>query len=76
MGADKAGAWMADFAAQIHDNADMLTDLDRQIGDADHGSNMDRGMKAVAALAAADFPDSGAFLKKVGMTLVLSLIHI
>lgn len=70
MGADKAGAWMADFAAQIHENAGMLTDLDRQIGDADHGSNMDRGMKAVAALAAADFPDSGAFLKKAGMTLV------
>ena len=70
MGSEKAGAWMADFAAQIHENAAMLTDLDRQIGDADHGSNMDRGMKAVAALAAADFPDSGAFLKKAGMTLV------
>ena len=64
---------MADFAAQIHENAAMLTDLDRQIGDADHGSNMDRGMKAVAALAAADFPDSGAYLKKAGMTLVSSV---
>jgi len=70
MGSEKAAAWMADFAAQIHENAAMLTDLDRQIGDADHGSNMDRGMKAVAALAAADFPDDGAFLKKAGMTLV------
>jgi dihydroxyacetone kinase phosphoprotein-dependent L subunit len=70
MGSEKAAAWMADFAAQIRENAAMLTDLDRQIGDADHGSNMDRGMKAVAALAAADFPDDGAFLKKAGMTLV------
>ncbi len=70
MGSEKAAAWMADFAAQIHENAAMLTDLDRQIGDADHGSNMDRGMKAVAAITAADFADDGAFLKKAGMTLV------
>lgn len=61
---------MADFAESIHVQADLLTDLDRQIGDADHGSNMDRGMKAVATLAAADFPDPGAYLKKAGMTLV------
>lgn len=70
MGSERSAAWMADFAAQIRENSAMLTDLDRQIGDADHGSNMDRGMKAVAALAAADFPDDGAFLKKAGMTLV------
>jgi phosphoenolpyruvate---glycerone phosphotransferase subunit DhaL len=70
MGAEKVGAWLADFAEQIHENAAMLTDLDRQIGDADHGSNMDRGMKAVAALSAADFADPGAYLKKAGMTLV------
>ncbi|MBD2758679.1 dihydroxyacetone kinase subunit L [Yimella sp. cx-573] len=65
-----AGAWLADYAAQIHENADLLTDLDRQIGDADHGSNMDRGMKAVAALDIADFNDAAAYLKKAGMTLV------
>lgn len=63
-------AWMADFAAVIHDNADLLTDLDRQIGDADHGSNMDRGMKAVAALDASTFATPGDYLKKAGMTLV------
>lgn len=63
-------AWLADFAAVVHEEADMLTDLDRQIGDADHGSNMDRGMQAVAALAAEDFPDAPALLKKAGMTLV------
>ncbi len=70
MGAEKVGAWLADFAEQIHENAAMLTDLDRQIGDADHGSNMDRGMKAVAALSPAAFADPGAYLKKAGMTLV------
>ncbi|MFV0452762.1 MAG: dihydroxyacetone kinase subunit DhaL [Propioniciclava sp.] len=61
---------MSDFAETVHLHADMLTDLDRQIGDADHGSNMDRGMKAVAALDPGDFADPGAYLKKAGMTLV------
>lgn len=67
---DTAHAWLTDYAATIHDNADLLTDLDRQIGDADHGSNMDRGMKAVAALDPSDFDDAAAYLKKAGMTLV------
>ena len=43
-------AWLADYAKVVTDNSAMLTDLDRQIGDADHGSNMTRGMSAVAAL--------------------------
>lgn len=60
---------MADFAATISQNAALLTDLDRQIGDADHGSNMDRGMQAVVALDP-DFPDAASYLKKAGMTLV------
>ena len=67
---ESAGAWLADYAAVIAENADLLTDLDRQIGDADHGSNMQRGMTAVAALAPADFPDAKAYLKKAGMTMV------
>ena len=62
--------WLADFAGQVHENAAWLTDLDRAIGDADHGSNLDRGMRAVAALDAASFADSAAYLKKAGMTLV------
>lgn len=65
----KAQAWMADFAATISQNAALLTDLDRQIGDADHGSNMNRGMQAVIALDP-DFPDAASYLKKAGMTLV------
>ena len=63
-------SWLADFAAQIHANADLLTDLDREIGDGDHGSNMDRGMKAVMDLDADSFSSAADYLKKVGMTLV------
>ena len=70
--ADKASvaAWLADFAVIVHENAAMLTDLDRQIGDADHGSNMERGMTAVAALDAGDHDDAASLLKATGMTLV------
>lgn len=63
-------AWLKDYAAVIAENAAMLTDLDAAIGDADHGANMERGMKAVSALDPADFDDAGAYLKKAGMTLV------
>lgn len=63
-------AWMADFASVVADQAEHLTELDRAIGDADHGSNMARGTAAVAALDPADFGSLEAYLKKVGMTLV------
>lgn len=63
-------AWLVDFAAAVHEHADELTDLDRQIGDADHGSNMERGMQAVAALDPAAFDSAAALAKKAGMTLV------
>ncbi|GAB2474000.1 dihydroxyacetone kinase subunit DhaL [Luteococcus sediminum] len=62
--------WMGAFARLVGEHAVRLTELDRQIGDADHGSNMDRGMKAVLALDAASQPDAVDYLKKAGMTLV------
>ncbi|MCL2316962.1 MAG: dihydroxyacetone kinase subunit DhaL [Actinomycetia bacterium] len=68
--ATAVAAWLADFAGQIHEHEALLTDLDREIGDGDHGSNMDRGMKAVMALDVASFPTVADYLKKAGMTLV------
>jgi dihydroxyacetone kinase-like protein len=63
--------WVRTFAALIAENRDHLTELDAAIGDADHGSNMDRGMKAVvAALDDARPVTAGALFSKVGMTLV------
>jgi dihydroxyacetone kinase-like protein len=68
---DSFQEWMRSFAATVHDNAQHLTDLDSAIGDADHGSNLDRGMKAVvAAMDSASFDSADALFKKVGMTLV------
>lgn len=63
--------WISDCATTVADQADHLTDLDRTIGDADHGSNMKRGFTACAQLAEQeDFGSLDAYLKKVGMTLV------
>jgi dihydroxyacetone kinase-like protein len=63
--------WVRRFAELIAQNREHLTELDAAIGDADHGSNMDRGMKAaVAALDESRPPAAGALLTKVGITLV------
>jgi dihydroxyacetone kinase-like protein len=63
--------WVRTFARLIAENREHLTELDAAIGDADHGSNMDRGMKAaVAALDDSPPANPTALLSKVGMTLV------
>jgi dihydroxyacetone kinase-like protein len=63
--------WVRRFAALVAENRDHLTELDAAIGDADHGSNMDRGLKAaVAALDEALPVTPAALFAKVGMTLV------
>lgn len=63
--------WVRDYAQVIEENFEMLTDLDREIGDADHGANMRRGFKAVLEkLPSVEDKDIGAILKSVGMTLL------
>ena len=61
-------------ANRVIANAEELTDLDRAIGDGDHGTNMRRGFEAVLAasdeLAAKSFGES---LKGVGTTLVMKV---
>ena len=66
--------WMRRFAAEVAENRTYLTQLDGAIGDGDHGTNMDRGMKkALERLEATDGDDIGASLKAVGMALVSSV---
>jgi dihydroxyacetone kinase-like protein len=66
--------WVRRFALLVAENRDYLTELDAAIGDADHGSNMDRGMRAaVAALDASPPETCGALFSKVGMTLVSTI---
>jgi dihydroxyacetone kinase-like protein len=39
--------WLEGSAAALHEQRDYLTQLDAAIGDADHGTNMDRGFASV-----------------------------
>ncbi|HEX7256016.1 MAG TPA: dihydroxyacetone kinase subunit DhaL [Gaiellaceae bacterium] len=66
--------WVEDYSSTVAENKEYLTRLDSAIGDADHGINMDRGMKAVIAkLDGLEGNDIGDLLKTVGMTLVSSV---
>lgn len=54
----------------IEEQKDTLTDLDRAIGDGDHGINMSRGFDAVSSILDEEYDSLGALSKKVGMTLM------
>ena len=71
---DQLVAWLARFAKLMAENRSYLTDLDSAIGDADHGSNMARGMTAVMEkCGAAPSTAVDELFKQVGMTLVTSV---
>jgi dihydroxyacetone kinase-like protein len=62
------------FAASMSEHREELVRLDTAIGDGDHGTNMDRGMrKALDNLAAKEQADVGSVLKTVAMALVSSV---
>src|SRR6476659_1884863 len=64
--------WVETAAVSLHEQRDYLTQLDAAIGDADHGSNMDRGFTAVVEKLdglEADTPP-GRLLTTAGATLV------
>jgi dihydroxyacetone kinase-like protein len=64
-------SWIRAFTRRVVENRDYLTQLDAAIGDADHGSNMDRGMRAAVAALEESAPETpAALLKTVGMTLI------
>src|SRR4051794_38882702 len=66
--------WIDAYAETIAEHREELVALDRAIGDADHGTNMDRGFKkAVEKLQAVEGDDIGALLKAVGMALISSV---
>jgi phosphoenolpyruvate---glycerone phosphotransferase subunit DhaL len=71
---DGALDWMRRFAGEMDEHRQELVRLDTAIGDGDHGTNMDRGMrKATEKLDAAEQADPGAVLKTVAMALVSSV---
>jgi phosphoenolpyruvate---glycerone phosphotransferase subunit DhaL len=73
---DAAGAraWLELLATTMSEQAGELTRLDAAIGDADHGTNMDRGFKAVRQKALSqDAADPASLFKQTGMALIGSV---
>ncbi|WP_406434902.1 dihydroxyacetone kinase subunit DhaL [Streptomyces sp. NBC_01589] len=69
--ADFFRRWMAAAAAAVDREADHLTELDSAIGDADHGSNLQRGFTAVTAVLEKESPQTpGAVLMLAGRQLI------
>jgi dihydroxyacetone kinase-like protein len=70
---DAAGvrSWLERAASALAEHADELTKLDAAIGDADHGTNMDRGFRAVRARALSqDASHPAAIFRQAGMALI------
>lgn len=69
--ADFFRRWMTTAAASVDREAERLTALDSAIGDADHGSNLQRGFRAVTAVLEKEAPDTpGAVLTLAGRQLI------
>lgn len=63
--------WLTLCARAMAENRGWLIELDRAIGDSDHGENMDRGFQAVLEKLAEAQPETpGAALKLTAMTLM------
>ncbi len=67
-----AQEWLRAAARAVAENRTKLMELDRAIGDADHGENMDRGFAAVVAKLDAGPPPAtpAEVLKAAAMTLM------
>ncbi|MDR1768692.1 MAG: dihydroxyacetone kinase subunit L [Propionibacteriaceae bacterium] len=65
-----AVAWMRDAAGVLARQREELIELDRAIGDGDHGENMDRGFQAVVAGLDASAASPKEVLSSAGRTLI------
>ncbi|MCF4005688.1 dihydroxyacetone kinase subunit L [Corynebacterium uropygiale] len=71
LGVEWATRWIEGCAAAAAEHRDELIDLDREIGDADHGENVDRGFRKVTEALGAQAPGSvDELLKLVAKTLI------
>ena len=71
VGREAVLAWLDALQRVYAENKDRLTELDSAIGDADHGTNMERGFTAVKAeLDVAAPPDIRGILQKVATVLI------
>jgi len=67
-------SWLERLGETLTEHADELTRLDAAIGDADHGTNMVRGFRAVREKALSqDGADISTLFKQTGMALIGSV---
>lgn len=60
-----AQAWMKNCAAVAHEHREELIELDRAIGDSDHGENVDRGFRAVVEKVDSDISPEASHVADV-----------
>ncbi|WP_331715481.1 DAK2 domain-containing protein [Tessaracoccus coleopterorum] len=63
-------AWLRECGRQFDARADELNELDRALGDGDHGTNMRRGFEAAESLNLEEHAHAADALRQVGMALV------
>jgi dihydroxyacetone kinase-like protein len=68
--AETVHRWLTEAATALREQRDYLTQLDAAIGDADHGTNMDRGFTAVLGKLDGLEAPPGKLLITAGGTLV------
>jgi dihydroxyacetone kinase-like protein len=74
MDTDLARAWVRAIAVAVGRHKDHLTQLDSAIGDADHGTNLNRGFTtADAAVTDLAADSAGALFVTTGTTLISSI---
>ena len=61
-------------AAVVAEHRDELIQLDREIGDADHGENMDRGFRAVVSKMDTAEPETPGAALKLAATVLISTV--
>lgn len=70
----KVISWLDAAADVFEQQQEFLTDLDREIGDADHGLNMNRGFRKVKEkLPTLADKDIGTIMKNTGMVLLSTI---
>jgi phosphoenolpyruvate---glycerone phosphotransferase subunit DhaL len=74
MTADDLATWLRVYAEQIEQHRAELVELDAAIGDADHGENMARGMRAVVAQLDDSAPSTPSDVLKLAATTLISKV--
>lgn len=71
MNSEVIKSWLLRANEKIQENKEYLSELDRAIGDGDHGINLSRGFQEVAAkIEQMKVTDIGDLLQQVAMTLI------